>query len=246
MNTKIILLLSEKRAGSNYFISLFENFKNVDLDYEIFQEGRQKGFKKEKYLHDLMVRKYGINYKNIMHSKFSEILIYLKKNCNKEYFIFKCFPNHLTSNNIKYLIDNKIIDHTFILERKNIIDRYISYKKALQLENWSKVDTSNIQINFDKSNYKNFKEDHVKTYKTYLNIVENEKYTYFEYNDIVNRNDFLNKIIKILPGLKLNCEIDNLQTWAKKQDNEKNYSKKIKNYNDIKKYLEDELKSLKI
>ena len=118
--------------------------------------------------------------------------------------------------------------------------------KILSIRSTTILLSSPLLINFDKSNYKNFKEDHVKTYKTYLNIVENEKYTYFEYNDIVNRNDFLNKIIKILPGLKLNCEIDNLQTWAKKQDNEKNYSKKIKNYNDIKKYLEDELKSLKI
>ena len=218
----------------------------LDVEYEIFNSTATELSSKlnNKYLHDLMVVKYGINYKSIITSKFYEILIYLKKICNKEFLIFKCFLNHLDSKKIKYLIDNKIIHYTFILERTNIIDKFISLQKVRIHNSWSQKDTSNIQINFNISEYEKYKKKHIKIYDTFSNLVKNTKYTYFKYNDIVDITDFVNKILDILPKLQVNYEINNLQIFTNKQDNEENYSKKIKNYNDIKNYFKDELKNL--
>ena len=74
MNTKIILLLSGTRSGSTYFIDCFNNFNNIDIEYEIFNSTATQLSSKlnNKYLHDLMVVKYGINYKSIVTSKFSK------------------------------------------------------------------------------------------------------------------------------------------------------------------------------
>jgi len=242
MNTKIILLLSDIRSGSTYFNKFFINFNNIDIEFEIFNSNATGLSSKlnNKYLHDLMVVKYGINYKSIVKSKFVEILIYLSNNCNKEFLIFKCFLSHLNSKQIKYLLDNKIIYHTFILERKNIIDRYISYKKVKITHSWIGNDTSNIQINFNIAEYKNFLKKNIEIYKTFFDLVKNTEYTYFEYNNVIKINNFINKIQEILPKLQLNRELTEIKI-VKKQDNQINYIKKIKNYNKIKNYFENEL-----
>ena len=244
MNTKIILLLSDKRSGATYFNEAFYNFNNIDVEFEIFNSMATQLSKKlsNKYLNDLMVAKYGVNYKSIVKSKFAEILIYLKKNCNKEFLIFKCFLCHLNSKKLEYLLNNKIIYHTFILERKNIIDRYISLKKARITKFWTKGDTSNIQINFIVPEYNSFKKQHIETYKIFLNLVKSTEYTYFEYNNIIKISDFINKIQQILPGLQLKYKLNNLQIIRKKQDNG-TYTEYIKNYNNIKKYFENELQN---
>ena len=63
---------------------------------------------------------------------------------------------------IKYLIDNKIIHYTFILERTNIIDKFM-FKKVYIHKSWTtKKDTSNIQINFNISEYEKYKKKHIK------------------------------------------------------------------------------------
>ena len=69
------------RSGSTYFNDSFNNFSNIDVEYEIFNSIATQLSSKlnNKYLHDLMVVKYGINYKSIITSKFYEILIYLKR-----------------------------------------------------------------------------------------------------------------------------------------------------------------------
>ena len=117
--------------------------------------------------------------------------------------------------------------------QRNNIDRYISEKKAIKLNSYQKINTTDLKINFDISEYNNFKNN--------LNIFFNK----FNNFPIINYEDFilLNKKEQLkLFFNKINLSIDlnniNIKNTLQKQDLETDYSKKIENFNkDIEKLI---------
>ena len=66
MKTKIILVLTLPRSGSNHFNNLFTNFKNISVNYELFNQNECYCSKKNK---NLIIKKYGENYLEITKNK---------------------------------------------------------------------------------------------------------------------------------------------------------------------------------
>ena len=135
------------------------------------------------------------------------------------------------------MIENNLIYHVIILDRTQIIDRYISYVTASISKKWINCDTTNYKINFNINDYKSFKEYHKYCYDNYFRIVKN--YTYIEYSDIINRDSIIGKIKDIFPKLILK---KTLNECLKKQNNHSNYYDKIINYDEVKNFIEEELK----
>lgn len=247
MKTKIILVLTLARSGSNNLINCFRNFKNINVNSEFFNP---TNFWVNDFNKNLLVKKYGINYqKNIKENNLKcESLLHVADNCKEEFLVLKVFPpitHQLSENELRYLIDNNYIHFVFVLERKNIIDRYISFTKAIKLGTWDKVDTSHVKIYFDIKKYNDFKTEHLQSYELYKDILKNTT-NQFKINQdkyLVDNRQLANKIKKCVPELafKENCTFPAM----KKQDNANHYSDKIENYADIKEFLDNELKSFK-
>ena len=241
MKTKIIMVLTSGRSGSTNLIKNFSNFINININAEIFN--RDECWCND-YNKDLIIKKYGENYfkitKDINYQ--IEILKYLSENCNEEFFIFKVFLEQSSIEILQKMIKENIFYHIIILERKNIIDRYISFEKAIELNKWIYNDTTNYKIEFNIQKYESFKNYHKECYSKYFKIVK-DNYTYIEYNETINLDSIIKKIKSIFPELILR---NNSNNCLEKQDKSKNYNDKITNYDDVKDFIEEELKTFNI
>lgn len=241
MKTKIIMVLTSGRSGSTNFNEIFRNFINININSEIFNKYESHCNNDNK---QLIISRYGENYLKITTdiNYQIEILKYLSENCNEEFFIFKIFLDQTSIEILQKMIKENIIYRIIILERKNIIDRFISQRKARMLNKWDKFDTTNYKIEFNIQKYESFKNYHKKCYSKYFTIVK-DNYTYIEYNETINLDSIIKKIKSIFPELILN---DNSNHCLEKQDKSKNYNDKITNYDDVKDFIEEELKTFNI
>ncbi len=241
MKTKIIMVLTLKRSGSNNLIQIFWNFRNINVNYEIFNKYESNCNQKNK---NLIIKKYEKDYLKLTTdiNYQIEILKYLSENCNEEFFIFKIFLEQTSIEILQKMIKENIIYHIIILERKNIIDRFISERKAIMLNKWHKFDTTNYKIEFNIQKYKSFKNYHKECYSKYFTIVK-DNYTYIEYNETINLDSIIKKIKSIFPELILK---DNSNECLEIQDKSKNYNDKITNYDEVKYFIEEELKTFNI
>lgn len=237
MNTKIIMVLTLGRSGSTNLNEIFRNFININVNAEIFNKSESWCNNDNK---QLIISRYGKNYLKITTDKNYqiEILKYLSENCNEEFFIFKIFLEQSTIEILQKMIKENIIYRIIILERKNIIDRFISERKARMLNKWGKFDTTNYKIEFNIQKYESFKNYHKECYSKYFKIVK-DNYTYIEYNETINLDSIIKKIKSIFPELILK---DNSNHCLKIQDKSKNYNDKIINYDEVKDFIEEELK----
>lgn len=226
--TKVILLLSLPRSGSNYFVNQMHHFKNVKVCGEVFGP------------HPNIIYPKKIKNWFEINKKICVNLLDNPNKINKEFLFMKFFLYEENKDILKFLLDNYNISNIFILERKNIVDRYISFKKASNIKKWLLSDTTNIKINFDIEEYSKFKKFHIKTYETYKKIIKNKNYCYVEYQSNFNDDLFLNKIKTFIPDLNLNKNKIFLNR-IKKQDLSTNYKDKIENYNEIKNFIFTEL-----
>ena len=79
-------------------------------------------------------------------------------------------------------------------------------------------------------------------YNKYFKIVK-DNYTYIEYNETINLDSIIKKIKSIFPELILK---DNSNECLAIQDKSKNYNDKITNYDEVKYFIEEELKTFNI
>jgi hypothetical protein len=253
MKSKAILVLTTPRTGSNHLTRLMNNFTNVDVNWEIFG---YDSYNIKPCYRKICENKFGKEYEmNIRKNNLQLDLIRLIIDaCDKEYLIFKIFmgdysdeENHITRQQIIDLINNKIVEHVIIINRKNKIDQYISLQKALKLQKWDSFDTSNTKINFDTDAYTHYKKRHVEIYDFYHKINENNNILDLTYeNDICSTEHLLTKINNFI--VKLLRKKGYFEKGFEKQDTITDYEYKILNYNDennkVKDFIKDEVYSL--
>ena len=237
MATELILVLTMTRSGSSNFINMLRNNKNIDVNGEIFN--RRKMFLNERNK-KIVEKIYGNRYFENIHKnkKYIEVLELLKHKCNKKYIIFKIlFSQYYT---IKQHIGTQLFDKIIILERKNILDRYISSKKCKITENYYKIDTSNLKIHFNKIEYLLFKKKHYNNFKKYNNDCKNKDFINITYTKKINIEKFCLEMNNFLPNLYLIIsDIKQLPI----QDKESNYKNKLHHYWLYKKFITKEINS---
>ncbi len=235
------------RSGTSCLNKLFNNFSNLNINnnYEIFNENNP-------YYKKNLLKKICTYYK-INESQINEIISFLIKNDPEKYF--NNYMNDIISENIKIFkilehqltLENqfKIINNTnfiFILKR-NLLDTFISDRKAKIINKYMNVDTSDISININLNEYNLFvkkKEEWFNKIINYLNS-NNKKYIIIEYEQFynLNINQKMNYLKEILKD-NINIDLDLNETLVEelqKQDNNNNYKQKITNYEEVKNIL---------
>lgn len=105
-----------------------------------------------------------------------------------KYLLLKVTPNIFNFETIKRLANETNI--TFFFFTRNILDTYISYEKALKINKWNSVDTSNIILKLDESKFLKYHENYINWVKTTYSIIKsNNNINFYDYNDIYNTDN---------------------------------------------------------
>ena len=241
MKSKLIVILSLARSGSSNLVKLFKNFKYIDHNTEVFNPDLKFSFNNIKNRDKLRI-KYGNNYKNfiIENCLYEECLKLIIDSSNKKFIVIKILDYQVPFEQIIKIIN--ISYKVLFLERKNILDRYISIKKANMIQEWAHVDTTNINIVFNQEDYNKFKKHHITINDKFKELlIKNKNMTYIKYKNTINPMKILSRINIIIPELKIK-NIKNI-ICLQIQDKSKSYKKKIKNYEEFKDFIDKEIKT---
>lgn len=136
-----------------------------------------------------------------------------------------------------------------IIVKRNLLDSYISEKKAEMANKWSKVDTTDMKITINPEEYVKYYSRINSAYIKIINIIKslNKEYLIINYDDIhknnINDREKTNIIISKLKTINLNLEINNTKYEKMEflflQDKNKDICEKISNYDELKSYLDD-------
>lgn len=249
--SKTICLFSMPRCGSNHFCDLMWNLENIDVNAEIFHP---KAF----YGNTDIVNKLSFKYK-INNLDFEETRIKLaqirfndsvgfyknlRKTIDEKCVFFKVFDHVLNEEEgngeklFQFILNDVDIG---ILLKRNLIDAYISEKKAQKKGAYDFCDTTNIKIKFRKKEYLLLK----KRYNEFFEFVKLEFQKQNKLLNIINFEEF----IKSTDAGKLNhlSNVTKLKIKEKtclkhsKQDKTINIEEKIINFKEHREFIYKEL-----
>ena len=233
----LITILGYARTGTNYLCEfLGGTFPTINSNYELFNQ--KQCFINEKYLDLYLNQNQNQNRKNP--------ILFLNKlmDISEEPIIsHKIFPEHLDINIVYKIIDKS---NYVLIVKRNFIDVYISYKKAMDMMNkykyknpWIKIDTTNYKIDFDIDEYEQQKKCYDDWYTNLLSYITktNKKYYFIDYVDFhklsleEKQNLIKSKLQTIIPSHLL--EINKYTETLLKQDKSTDYKTKINNYDEF-------------
>lgn len=236
-----IFMLFVARTGSSNLMQLIDCLKDMKVlcDYgEIFTipEAVMRTFHGDVKL--------GIepnNYKSFAINNPYKYLKFINGCIEEKYLCSKIQIPYLANRptNVKKSIVN-FNNAKFIVIKRNLIDTYISNKKASIVNKWSKVDTSDIKLTIDIENFKAYCNRMTTMYNNAYKLLKGKDYVVVDYDELHRYNTIKSKIEYVQRRLKemnINTEIDynivSKQDFLFKQDNNLHHIDKIKNYNDF-------------
>lgn len=254
--SKLFLLLANRRTGSNYLMKLFDSFPEVEFFGEVYHRDTvwMPPNRKKEYITWLK------NTKNISlnigenpgedselvkfnHANPKPFLKFLSSTTTKKYAGFKIFPEHLSWQKMEEnLLSNKNI--TKIILRRNLLDVYISDKILRQTKRSQEYDTSNIKINIDCVDFKKWYYDTQSYYSRIELYLKNnsQQYSELSYEDIHSYNNDKEKVEYIYSWLnKHGFDIKDKpkrKEYTKKQDLRKKTLTKVNNVPELTNYLQ--------
>lgn len=260
---KIIIIISTERSGTNFFCDFIgKAFTNVNSNFELFPKQNEKNnntvhlsYKSAKYLIKVYNIDYNIKHENVMmeitkHMKNMKKTDIIKKICEVpgfNIFSFKIFQNQVTEEELDEII--KMSSFCIFLKR-NPVDRYVSFIKAIESGHWDKVNNSDQKIIFDIERYEWETGITTKFINNATNICKKNKIqianiyyeTFFELS-LREMQDYLH--YKIFLKKFWDSDIDLINTSQiilnfTRQDNETDISKKIINYDEVKDFIAKE------
>lgn len=242
-----IFMLFVARTGSSYLMQLIDCFKDMKVlcDYgEIFT------------IPEAVLRTFhGDEKLGISPDKYKEFAI------NEPYRYLKFINNSIKEGNIcskiqipylvnrPYDIKKNIINFNnakFIIAKRNLIDAYISNKKASAVNRWSQVDTSDIRLEIDIDNFKNYCKRMISLYDDMYKLLKGKDYITFDYDElhkyktVKSKLDFISGKLKEMDiHLDIDYNIMGKQNFLFKQDKTFHHIDKIKNYQEFEEAVRD-------
>jgi len=260
---KRIVILSHARSGTSrlkqLFFRTFHGFADIDTEF----------FKKQSPALQKFIIKNKSNLSQNTVDKCKELLCnhnfrledpiaclnQLSNVCfdmRYKYLLFKITPVIFDFKLIQNLANESDIKFLFIT--RNILDTYISYEKALMVNAWDGLNTSNIKLKLDKNKFLKFHKDYINWVKTTYSIVSaNNAVNFYDYNDIFNtssgeKTSFLNLFKSYVDESDINHKyIENkrlMPNELKRQDITAAWNDKISNGDAIESLINN--KSLKL
>lgn len=241
---KEIIILGPDRAGTTFFCSLFDYIENVKTSdnfrlYEILKKKQKLPFVEKVKILKKFINSEPENfdklYKVLYHQmNFSQIKKYLEtKKQNQD---IKNQPNDVDQNEV-----------LVIVLTRNLVDMYISHCKAKKSNQWVNHNTTDLKIKFKENEFEEWIKPRVKYIKNlskYLKNQEEISWLYFDYQEIHKLNSFEEKLKYVIEKISKKSQIEfsilekeNKMEKIKKQDQNSSFENKIKNYQDLEKYL---------
>lgn len=243
-NCTNVFVLFNGRTGSSYLMQVLGMCKDskVYCEYGEIFTSRIPILKTLKADEKLGIKEE--EYKGYARNNPYKYISFINSNSNSKFLCSKIQIPFLCSLNKEER--DKIMDYPnskIVVTERNIVDAYISSKKASTVKRWSKIDTTDVKLVVD---FKDFLKYYQKIVRNRNKLSENYDCLFIKYEDVHNRNRKTDdqKIRYILSQLLLigvKMEIDPIKrTKTKllyKQDRNKSQQRKIKNYKEFKGFL---------
>ena len=225
---KKIILNAYPRSGTCFFTRVLEDIDSIHninegISYRFNYETTVKNIT-EKYIDRITDQRNRLD-SNIKEIKNSEILINRLKQCKTKIEYFKTYCNEFRKykkDNIKYLFAKTMsVDRTlakefiennndvyYVLIKRNIVDNFISHKR-LKIKEWNvtkKID----RFTFDKGEFLEYEKKYIDYFDNLENILvkNNCGYIILNYEDILHKNNEVEKINYIIQNLNNNFKFD--------------------------------------
>lgn len=197
---KSLLMVSHPRSGSTFLMRSLQNKYNVRALYEIFHTYENivlqhieqgLGEVQKKALEDNVL----MSYDGVQDFSRKKPILYLdtiKIFLEQEHLLYKIFPGHIKTE--KNLEDLVLDSSAIVFLRRNVLHSYISNKVAEKVGTYANVDTSDIKIEFVKSEFV-YWNNHI---QDFFNKVEgivaskNLSCCYLNYEEVVKNSDAYN------------------------------------------------------
>lgn len=248
-NYNEICCLSMGRTGTNYLCSLLDNVDNIVSMREIFSYDKcyipEYIENKVKDKLNIISNEELVQYAHNYAADFMRLLRSIKEENKKDYMFYKIF---LASWQInvgqleRVFFRNKSI--CFIFMTRNILNTFISLRKAQKLGKWNMCDTSDVKINFDANEFMKFYALYTSLYRVINNLSQkyNKKILIVPYEEFIKYDTDKERLLYISDklnkefGIKLNIPYE-IKTSYFKQDRAK-VEDSVSNYKFMKTFLE--------
>ncbi len=171
-----VCLISNPRTGSNRVCEIVGSMPSVCMRYEIFHSENAWGVSAEdiEYINLHNSTAFEIqnhsnqaqftDYRRTCPAEFLNLLSRHDQQAGSQYFFFKLFDHHLTFDRFLKLSKSGHIQFVFLT--RGTIDMYISALKANEVNQFSRVDTTNIMPRVSVENFLSFQQEHVRWYSS--------------------------------------------------------------------------------
>jgi len=218
--------------------NLFSKISNMNVNFEIYSNDSKAGLKcvNKKYQRDIQ-----------SNCSKDEIIDHLLSVSEEKYVVHKIFPFMFQETEYTNIVDRS---NYIIFIKRNFLDVFISNTKANQIKQWLMVDTTDLSIHFDITEYSNDKQYYENWFKNIKSMcdISNKPFVIIDYDVIVSMNSEEEQInycvekIREITGDDFQIETTNLMFYNKpvfKQDTLGDYSKKLSNYSEVSDFIEN-------
>lgn len=258
-----ICIFGPDRVGSTYFCDLLKQLPEVlstHPEYEIFKRKPIPKTKRHQQALELFQKQSNQNQTDQDHRVPRYMRSYLNawrevaQSRNKDFLLYKILYHQLPVENLTDFINQSPENTIFIVLTRNLLDMYISHRKAKQINTWHQTDTSNLKITFNHPiKFKDWTSPRIEWMEKLHSALTNtsRKYVHIDYDDLHNppplqspRSDTekLSYILKKLNHIYNKTPIEPnkkiVQSQLIKQDKSQEYFEKVDNYHAMMNYFQ--------
>jgi LPS sulfotransferase NodH len=127
---------------------------------------------------------------------------------------------------------------------RDLLNSYISRRKAVELDSWIHKDTTHYKITFDADDFKEYLFYQTQWFQNTKDLVKKQSIPYLDIDyetltelntqqQLSNFNSFFNEVFKSESGTLLSMQETIHESEFKKQDKNKEYKDKIENFEEV-------------
>ncbi|EDX87872.1 hypothetical protein S7335_5585 [Synechococcus sp. PCC 7335] len=246
-----LVIVATERTGTNYLCALLSQHPQIAAYYEIFSnvavmmsDAEVETLCKIQSLpfvdrsHPKLIKQFEDNHARIVE------LIVQRFSAEKKICSFKLFQNHLPPK----ALNQSIVDYDVIVVTRRIIDTYISFVKAIETDDWLRLDTTQIKPRLHIDDFVAWYCDRYDYYQTcasqYL-VTHHKRVEVIEYEEFtcgtnVENLNFVCKKLNAATGIELDAFDSDIELKIRKQDKNQSVKNKISNWPEFEAQLREE------
>ena len=194
---KELTIISSPRSGTNFFCDTLCEFSDVASLFEVFNARGVFGLQRYPELLQKITSALGVHASDVTEpafikavaenrERFLEILRNAVTESGLAAFSYKLFPNQISQKTLESILTNK--EGCFFFITRSRIDTYISFRKAMEIDQWVNQKTHDIEIEITFDEFMEWGARIDKWYENAESILREhgQRYTIFSYNSDIN------------------------------------------------------------